>query len=857
MKKLIAILLLLFTTGQVHAQQSKATVISNIGSQINALQNNTSGAITPNILGNLLASMVNSYQQYPGVNPQTGTSYTVQLSDYGQLITFNNPSGVAVSLPQPLGNFAIFGFTASNIGSGNVTITPASSTIAGLISLTLSPGQSVTIWASLGNYVISGTGGGSGGGGSLTVGLTPISGGAANRLLYDNGGTLQEVTGANNSILTTGVSGILALTTSLPNGITATTQIGGDTSNQVATDAFVQNALTGAGLVTSVFGRAGAVTAHTGDYTFAQIGSTPTTLAGYGITNALVTTNNLSDLTNAGSARGNLGLGTFATQNYATPPAIGGTTPNAATFTTLTTNGTTNIITGPFQFNGNTLTLPSSAVIMAYQSGSWGVGHCLQVATGGAGGIADSGSACGTGGGGGGSTANSETFVANVNFTPGVTTVLPALSSLPASQAAVYVYEDGVAQPQPSAWSINLTTGVITFNAPIQALNTVYVTWLSTSISGGSVSTVSVTSGNGFAGTVANPTSTPAITLSTTVTGVLQGNGTAISAATTTGSGSVVLATSPTLITPTLGAATGTSLVLSGGGAITSTGPGGALASGAYTTAYVLPAATTSVLGGVIPDGTIITVNGSGNITVPKASNNLFGVARVDNSTITASSGVLTVPTATSSTVGLVEPDNSSISISSGVLSVIGSPATSLSVGTTTIAGGITGDCLYVTVTNKLGNQSCGSATSVTINSTSVSGATAGYFLYSDSSHVLQNLSLPAQSIVWTVSETFNGGLLTKRRTITTGASDTVLTGDYLIAYNKASTTAESLFACASGIDGQIYVFKDEGGNAATYPITITPSGGTIEGALNAVINSGYASVTFQCDASNTNWVAE
>jgi hypothetical protein len=49
---------------------------------------------------------------------------------------------------------------------------------------------------------------------------------------------------------------------------------------------------------------------------------------------------------------------------------------------------------------------------------------------------------------------------------------------------------------------------------------------------GGTVTTVSVVSANGFAGTVANATSTPAITLSTTITGVLKGNGTAISAAT-------------------------------------------------------------------------------------------------------------------------------------------------------------------------------------------------------------------------------------------------------------------------------------------------------------------------------------
>jgi hypothetical protein len=48
----------------------------------------------------------------------------------------------------------------------------------------------------------------------------------------------------------------------------------------------------------------------------------------------------------------------------------------------------------------------------------------------------------------------------------------------------------------------------------------------------GTVTTASVVSANGLAGTVANPTTTPAITLSTSVTGILKGNGTAISAAT-------------------------------------------------------------------------------------------------------------------------------------------------------------------------------------------------------------------------------------------------------------------------------------------------------------------------------------
>lgn len=97
------------------------------------------------------------------------------------------------------------------------------------------------------------------------------------------------------------------------------------------------------------------------------------------------------------------------------------------------------------------------------------------------------------------------------------------------------------------------TRATLTAGSGVTVTNGVGTITIAATGTGGTVTTVSVVSANGLAGSVANPTTTPAITLSTTVTGILQGNGTAISAASTTGSGAVVLATSPTLVTPALG----------------------------------------------------------------------------------------------------------------------------------------------------------------------------------------------------------------------------------------------------------------------------------------------------------------
>lgn len=70
----------------------------------------------------------------------------------------------------------------------------------------------------------------------------------------------------------------------------APTAANGTNTQQVATTAFVIAQIGPAGGVSSWNGRVGGVVPTSGDYTFSQIGATPTTLAGYGITDAVPNT---------------------------------------------------------------------------------------------------------------------------------------------------------------------------------------------------------------------------------------------------------------------------------------------------------------------------------------------------------------------------------------------------------------------------------------------------------------------------------------------------------------------------------------------------------------------------------------
>lgn len=232
--------------------------------------------------------------------------------------------------------------------------------------------------------------------------------------------------------------------------------------------------------------------------------------------------------------------------------------------------------------------------------------------------------------------------------------------------------------------------------------------------SGGTVTTVSVVTTNGFAGTVANPTTTPAITLTTTITGVLKGNGTAISAA-VSGTDYAEVGANTSI----------TSLLLN---------QTGLAVKGATANALTFKPNETLTAGrtlNFIVNDVDRTINLSGNLTVSAAAT-ISGSNTGDQTTITGNAGSATV-LQTARTINGVSFDGSAnitVTAAAGTLtgtvlnaSIVTSSLTSVGTltdltVTNTIVGSINGNAATVTTNANLTGPitSVGNATTVAAN---------------------------------------------------------------------------------------------------------------------------------------------
>lgn len=247
-----------------------------------------------------------------------------------------------------------------------------------------------------------------------------------------------------------------------------------------------------------------------------------------------------------------------------------------------------------------------------------------------------------------------------------------------------------------------------------------------------------------------------------------------------------------------------------------------------------------------------------------------------------------TAQIATPSVFGLVEPDNVTIKTSNGVLTAIGAAGTSIGVGTTTVAGSVSGDCLTVGAgtTPTLANQACltpgGTTGQVQYNTTPTLGGVSG--VTSDGTNMLfgsGNLHIKgsstgftaiasgnttANTFTWTVpavTDTFAG--VNSADQIVSGGANIVPLSIGIVS--SGTTTIDcgknagqwmvnngSFTLGAPAVDGMCVVEVIAGASAGTITASsFSPRG--IQGAIYGVTPTNAATATFTNATATITWI--
>jgi hypothetical protein len=338
----------------------------------------------------------------------------------------------------------------------------------------------------------------------------------------------------------------------------------------------------------------------------------------------------------------------------------------------------------------------------------------------------------------------------------------------------------------------------------------------------GTVTSVSVVTANGFTGTVATATTTPAITLTTSVTGLLKGNGTAISAAT---AGTDYVVPGGALGTPSSGTLTNaTDLPLTTG--VTGLLP---VANGGTGTATPgLVQGTNVTITGTWPNQTINATGGGGGMTYPGAgiansTGSAWGTSysTTGSGTVLAlatsptlvtpalgtptsgnfSTGTFTWPTFNQNTTGTAANITASSNSTITTLSALSLPGSQVSgnisgsaanvTGTVAIGNGGTGAITAAAALTALGAYPATNPSGYTNNTgtvTSVSALTLGTTGTDVSSSVATGTTTPVITLNLPSASATNRGLLTS--------------ADWTTFNNKGSGTVTSVAALTLSTTG-------------------------------------------------------
>lgn len=360
----------------------------------------------------------------------------------------------------------------------------------------------------------------------------------------------------------------------------------------------------------------------------------------------------------------------------------------------------------------------------------------------------------------------------------------------------------------------------------------------------GTVTSVSVVSANGFQGSVATATTTPAITVSTNVTGILKGNGTAMSAA---AAGTDYQAPITLTTTGTSGAATfvGNTLNIpqySGGGG-----------SGTVTSVAATVPAFLSITGSPITTSGTLAISYSGTAlpianggtaltTTPTNGQLLIGngtgyslatLTQGANITITNSAGGITIAGNAGTVTSVAQ------SFTGGLISVAGSPVTSSGTLALTVAG-TSGGIPYFSSASTWATSAALTANALMVGG----GAGAAPSTVTTGTGVLTALAVNTGSSGAVVTQ---GGAIISATTV----NDSAGTG-YTIGYRQMpqnNQAAAATYTLVLADDGKhVYL---TGGTTNTLTVPANSSVAFPIGTVITVVNNNSGSCTISGPASS------